>query len=79
MRSITVQLDAEAQAALATLTADGTSQSAAIREAILDAYDCKRSAQPRTETAPLAADPEDQAEARAVLAELDSPPLREVR
>jgi hypothetical protein len=71
MHSITVQLDAEAEAALATLTADGTTAPAAIRAAILDAYKCKRSAQLRAETAALAADPEDRAEARAVLAELN--------
>jgi predicted transcriptional regulator len=71
MRAITFRPDDEVEAALAALTADGTSQSAVIREAIMAAYRRKRSAELRAETAALAADPEDRAEMRAVLAEMD--------
>ncbi|GLZ34930.1 hypothetical protein Lesp02_71170 [Lentzea sp. NBRC 105346] len=72
--SITFRPDSETEQALAELTADGRSVSAAIREAVLAAARAKAEERLRAEALALAADPDDVAEARAVLADLE--PLR---
>ncbi|ONI85640.1 hypothetical protein ALI22I_28130 [Saccharothrix sp. ALI-22-I] len=74
MGTITFRPDTESERALATLTADGRSASAAIREALLLAAKVQQAEELRAEALALAADPDDVAEARAVLADLE--PLR---
>jgi len=74
MGTITFRPDAETERALEALTADGRSVSAAIREAVLAAAKTAALEQLRAEALALAADPDDVAEARAVLADLE--PLR---
>ena len=70
MKAITFRPDGQVEAALAALTADGSSQSEVIREAILAAWRRRRSEALRAETAALAADPDDRDEAGAVLADM---------
>lgn len=72
--TIAFRPDDQTERALAELTADGRSVSAAIRDAVLDAARAKRQQRLRAEAAALAADPADVAEARAVLSDLE--PLR---
>lgn len=72
--TITFRADTETEQALATLTADGRSASSAIREALLLAAKARQAEELREEALALAADPDDVAEARAVLAGLE--PLR---
>ncbi|MER5267979.1 hypothetical protein ABTZ99_38390 [Actinosynnema sp. NPDC002837] len=74
MGTITFRPDTETERALERLTADGRSASAAIREALLLAAKVQQAEALREEALALAADPEDVAEARAVLADLE--PLR---
>jgi hypothetical protein len=74
MTAITFRTDEEAEDALAELTADGTSTSAAIRNALIATARQHRATRLRTEAEQLAADPDDRAEARRVLADLE--PLR---
>ncbi len=72
MTTITVRADSEVERALAELTSDGKSQSAAIREAIIAAYRVHRAARLRAEAEALANDPDDRAEIRAVQADMES-------
>ncbi len=72
MSTITVRTDAEIEAALAALTADGTTRSQAVRTALLDAARARIRRQVEDESRALAADPEDLAEARAVQADMDA-------
>lgn len=74
MTTITFRPDEESERALAALTADGRSVSAAIRDALV--HEARRLADVRlrAEAVALAADPEDAAEARRVLKDLE--PLR---
>ncbi|WP_367131447.1 hypothetical protein [Saccharothrix sp. HUAS TT1] len=74
MGTITFRPDAETERALAALTANGRSASAAIREALLLAAKVQQAEELRAEALALAADPDDVAEAHAVLADLE--PLR---
>jgi hypothetical protein len=74
MGTITFRPDTETERALAALTADGRSTSAAIREALLLAAKVQQAEALREEALALAADPDDVAEARAVLADME--PLR---
>ncbi|QQQ77619.1 hypothetical protein IOD16_03630 [Saccharothrix sp. 6-C] len=74
MGTITFRPDTETERALERLTADGRSASAAIREALLLAAKVQQAEALREEALALAADPDDVAEARAVLADLE--PLR---
>lgn len=74
MSVITVRSDDEVEAALAALTADGSTRSQAVRSAVLDAARARVRAQLETEARTLAEDPHDLAEARAVQADLE--PLR---
>jgi hypothetical protein len=74
MTAITFRTDDEADRALAELTEDGTSTSAAIRNAIIETARQHRAKRLVAEAEALAADPDDRAEARRVLADLE--PLR---
>jgi hypothetical protein len=74
MTTITVRTDAEVEAALAALTADGTSRSQAVRLALLDAARARVRAEIAAEARALATDPDDLAEAKAIQADLE--PLR---
>lgn len=71
MTTITLRTDERVDKALADLTADGTSTSDAVRAAILDAARRRYYERMRTEAEALAADPDDLAEARAVMADMD--------
>ncbi len=72
MSTITIRTDHEVDRALAELMADGRDRSTAIREAILAAWRSRQAERLRVESAALAVDPVDVAEARAVLAEMDA-------
>jgi hypothetical protein len=72
MSTITLRADHEVEQALAALTEDGRSQSAAIRDAILAAYRAQRAARLRAEAKAIAEDPDDRAEVRRVQAEMES-------
>jgi hypothetical protein len=74
MPTITFRSDDESERALATLTADGRSVSAAIRDALVHEAQRRTQERLRVEATALAADPEDVAEARQVLEDLE--PLR---
>jgi len=74
MSVITVRTDDEVEAALAALTADGSSRSQAVRAAVLDAARARIRVQVEAEARALAEDPDDLAEARAVQADVE--PLR---
>lgn len=69
-----MRIDEETAEALAVLTADGTSRSQAVREALLEAVRARIRAELEAEARALAEEPEDVAEARAVQADLE--PLR---
>jgi Arc/MetJ-type ribon-helix-helix transcriptional regulator len=72
MSVITFRTDPETDDALAALTEDGRSQSAAIRDALLIAARQRDDERLRAEALVLASDPEDVAEARSVQADLES-------
>ena len=74
MATITFRPDDESERALAILTADGRSASAAIRDALVHEAQRRNDERLRAEAAALAADPEDLAEVRRVLEDLE--PLR---
>ncbi|MGV3760694.1 MAG: ribbon-helix-helix protein, CopG family [Actinomycetota bacterium] len=74
MATITVRIDDETAEALEALTADGTSRSRAVREALLEAARARVRAELEAEARALAEDAEDLAEARAVQQDLE--PLR---
>lgn len=69
--TITVPLDEEMRLALEELTADGTSASAAVRDALLEAVERHRNAGLRAEVQALAADPDDRAEVARVLRDME--------
>ena len=72
--TITFRPDDESERALATLTADGRSASAAIRDALVHDAQRREDERLRAEAAALAADPDDVAEARRVLEDLEPLP-----
>jgi hypothetical protein len=74
MASITFRPDPESERALQELTADGSSASAAIRDALISAAQARAAQRLRDEAIALSADAEDVAEMRRVLADLE--PLR---
>ncbi|MGH3907339.1 MAG: hypothetical protein ACRDTE_24655 [Pseudonocardiaceae bacterium] len=74
MATITFRPDDESERALAVLTADGRSASAAIRDALVHEAQRRNDERLRAEAAALAADPDDLAEVRRVLEDLE--PLR---
>jgi len=72
MSVITFRADDEVDHALAELTSGERDRSQVIREAILAAWRARRDDQLRAEAEAVAADPDDQAEAHAVLADMES-------
>lgn len=71
-RALHVRLDAEAEAALAVLRAEGLSDSQAVRSALNEAYARRRRRTAlRQEARRLAADDRDRAELGAIAQELD--------
>ena len=72
MSVITFRTDEDVDRALADLTAGERDRSQVIREAILAAWRARRDQQLRAEAESLAADADDVAEARAVLADMES-------
>ncbi|WP_041546357.1 MULTISPECIES: hypothetical protein [unclassified Nocardioides] len=72
MATITFRTDPEVDAALAALVVEGRDRSRAIREAIIEAARRERDDRLRAEATALAADPEDRAEARAVIEDMES-------
>jgi hypothetical protein len=72
MRVLTFRTDTASEKALAELTADGASVSEAIRRALLEAARQRRRAEMRRQAEALALDPEDLAESRAILAEMET-------
>lgn len=72
MATITFRTDADVDRALKALTAGGRDRSQAVREAILTAWRLEESQRLAEEARELAADPDDRAEARAVLADMES-------
>jgi predicted transcriptional regulator len=75
MTVVNFRTDDEAQRALDELTADGTSVSAAIRQALLDSVIMRKRARMRRESLELVDDPDDLGESRAILAHMEE--LRE--
>lgn len=70
MTVVNFRTDAEAQRALDELTADGTSVSAAIRQALLDSVVLRKRERMRRESLEVVDDPADLAESRAILAHM---------
>lgn len=71
--TVTFRTDESADRALAELTADGSTVSEAIRQALVDAVRLRRRAEMRRQSLELAHDPEDLAESRRVLEEMAEP------
>jgi hypothetical protein len=71
MPVVNFRTDERTDRALAELTADGSTVSDAIRQALVDAVRQRRREQMRQESLELAADPADLAESRRVLNEMD--------
>jgi len=72
MSTITFRADDDVDRALADLTSGDRDRSQVIRDAILTAWRTRRAEQLRGEAEALAADPDDRAEARAVLSDMES-------
>ncbi len=70
--TITFRPDADAQRALAALTADGSSVSAAVRDALIEAARARADRLLREEARALADDRADRAEAAQVLRDMDT-------
>jgi hypothetical protein len=71
MTVVNFRTDDSSERALAELTADGTSASAAIRQALLDSVRLRRRSLMRAEAVALVDDPADRAEAAAILAHME--------
>jgi len=71
MPVVNFRTDARSEHALATLMADGSTASDAIRQALVDAVRLRRREQMRMESRALMSDDADRAESRQVLSELD--------
>jgi hypothetical protein len=71
MAVVNFRTDESSEAALAELTADGTTVSDAIRRALVDAVRLRRREQMRLESLELLHDSDDLAESRAVRKEMD--------
>jgi hypothetical protein len=71
MRVLNFRTDDRSDAALAELTADGSTVSEAIRQALVDAVRMRRREQMRRESISVSQDPSDLAESRAVLREME--------
>jgi hypothetical protein len=68
---VNFRTDETSDRALAELTADGTSTSAAIRQALLDSVRLRKREQMRLEASSLVDDVEDRAESAAILAHME--------
>jgi predicted transcriptional regulator len=71
MTTITFRADDDVDAALADLTSGDRDRSQVIREAILAAWRLRQADRLRAEAEAVAADPDDVAEAKAVLADME--------
>jgi hypothetical protein len=71
MAVVNFRTDERSEHALAELTADGTTVSEAIRQALVDAVRLRRREQMRRESLEASTDPDDLAESRRVLEEMD--------
>jgi hypothetical protein len=71
MAVVNFRTDERSEHALAELTADGTTVSEAIRQALVDAVRLRRREQMRRESLEASTDPDDLAESRRVLGEMD--------
>jgi len=71
MAVVNFRTDERAERALAELTADGSTVSDAIRQALVDAVRLRRREQMRRESLEVSGDPADVAESRQVIAEMD--------
>lgn len=71
-QTITFRPDEDAERALAVLTSDGTSVSAAVRSALIDAARELAKQRLRVEAQALADDPADRAEAAQVLRDMET-------
>jgi hypothetical protein len=71
MTVVNFRTDERTDRALAELTADGSTISEAIRQALVDAVRLRRREQMRRESLDLSADAVDRAESRQVLKEMD--------
>jgi len=71
MTTITFRADEEVERALADLVSAERDRSQVIREAILTTWRLRQADQLRAEAQAIAADPDDVAEARAVLADME--------
>ncbi len=72
MSTITFRTDAEVDRALADLSAGERERSQVIRDAIIAAWHRQRDEELRLEAEAIAADPDDRAETRAVLSDMES-------
>jgi predicted transcriptional regulator len=72
MTTITFRADDDVDRALAELTSGDRDRSQVIRDAILAAWRARRDERLRSEAEAVAADADDRAEARAVLADMES-------
>ena len=70
--TITFRPDDDARLALEALTADGTSVSRAVREALVEAAARHAKAKLRAEAKALAADPQDREEAAQILRDMET-------
>jgi hypothetical protein len=68
---VNFRTDDTSDRALSELTADGTSTSAAIRQALLDSVRLRKREQMRQEATMLVEDAEDRAESAAILAHME--------
>ena len=71
MPVLNFRTDDRSEEALAELTADGSTTSEAIRQALVDAVRLRRREQMRAESRELANDEQDRAESRRVLVDMD--------
>lgn len=71
MTIVTFRTDESTDRALAELSTDGRTLSDVIREALVNAARQRRREQMRRESSAMAADPDDLAESRQVLAEME--------
>lgn len=71
-QTITFRPDADAERALAVLTADGTSVSVVVRSALIDAARVRAHDRLRAEAEALVTDPLDRAEAAQVLRDMET-------
>ena len=71
MAVLNFRTDERSERALTQLTADGTTTSEAIRQALVDAVRLRRREQMRAESLELMGDENDRVESRRVLADMD--------